>query len=143
MSRYILPLACLLGLLGVALGAFGAHWLRGAVEQWGLTPELQTRRLENWETAVRYQLYHALALLFVGWFAQQRPAAKLPAVAAVLFLVGILIFSGCLYALVLSGRTWLGAVVPLGGTSLLAGWLALALATWPTAAQHNSSGKNG
>ena len=66
MSRYILPLACLLGLLGVALGAFGAHWLQGAVEQWGLTPELQTRRLENWETAVRYAVFHAIALLVVG-----------------------------------------------------------------------------
>lgn len=131
MVRYILPTACLLGLLGVALGAFGAHWLSGAIEQWGLSPELRERRLENWETGVRYQLYHTLALLFVGWLSVQRPTAKLPQVAAVLFLIGVLIFSGCLYALVLSGQSWLGAVVPLGGTSLLAGWLTLAFATWP------------
>jgi len=124
----------LLGALGVILGAFGAHWLNGAVKQWGLTPDAQARQLETWEVAVRYQLYHAFALLAVGILAQRQPS-RLLGWSAALFLAGTLIFSGCLYALVLSGVKMLGAIVPLGGVSLIVGWVLLACAAAQPAPQ--------
>jgi uncharacterized membrane protein YgdD (TMEM256/DUF423 family) len=98
-----------LGFLGVAAGAFGAHALQGR-----LAPDL----LAVWETAARYQLMHAVVLVFTGWI-----GARL---AGRLFTAGIVIFSGSLYMLALTGTRWLGAVTPLGGLCLLAGWLALA-----------------
>jgi len=104
------------GALGVVLGAFGAHGLKARVG-----PEL----LEVWETAARYQLVHALALLATAWAAERWPGPP-AAAAGWLFLVGIVIFSGSLYALVLSGvRAW-GAVTPLGGVAFLVGWGLLA-----------------
>jgi uncharacterized membrane protein YgdD (TMEM256/DUF423 family) len=104
--------------VAVAAGAFGAHGLRGA---------LPTDMLEVFETAARYQMYHALALLVVGWAAGRRSsgAARL---AGWLFVAGTVLFSGSLYALSLSGARWLGAVTPLGGLAFLGGWLALAWA---------------
>ena len=104
--------------LAVAAGAFGAHLLRGR-----LTPP----DLTVYETAARYQMYHALALLLAGALPVYRSPSMLRA-ACGLFLVGILLFSGSLYALALSGRTWLGAITPLGGAAFLAGWACLALA---------------
>ena len=104
---------------GVALGAFGAHALEGKVK-----PE----DLPIWETAVRYHMYHALALMAVGVI-QQLPAlsqSALLTLSAALFSAGIVVFSGSLYLLVMTDRRWLGAVTPLGGLLLLAGWLALA-----------------
>lgn len=127
----------LLGFSGVLCGAFGAHGLQGYLS--ALEPELLARRLGNWETASRYALYHALALLLTVSLA---PRAKpnetpLPAGAAVLagwsFILGTFLFSGSLYALVLSGRTWLGAITPLGGLLFLVGWIALAAASKPRA----------
>lgn len=111
------------------LGAFGAHSLEGAVVKWGLEPAEQARRLETWDVGVRYQMYHALALLATGLLAVRQPSRSL-AVAGIAFALGTLIFSGCLYALVLSGVKILGAVVPLGGLSLIVGWFALALGVW-------------
>ncbi len=106
----------LFGFLSVALGAFGAHALRDR-----LAPDM----LAVFETGVRYQFLHALALLFVGTQGRTRPLAG---TAAALFTAGIVIFSGSLYALALSGvRLW-GAVTPLGGVAFLAGWLVLAWA---------------
>jgi uncharacterized membrane protein YgdD (TMEM256/DUF423 family) len=111
-------LGCAFGLLAVAAGAFGAHALRAR-----LTPEY----LAVFETAVRYQMYHALALLGASWAASQWPGG--PAVwAGWLFTAGIVIFSGSLYLLTLTGTRWLGAVTPIGGVAFLAGWVALALA---------------
>jgi uncharacterized membrane protein YgdD (TMEM256/DUF423 family) len=78
---------------------------------------------------VRYQLYHALALLAVGATAGRLPGGAL-AIAGWLFVAGTVVFSGSLYVLVLSGQRWLGAVTPLGGLALLAGWLVLAWAAW-------------
>lgn len=127
MARRILLVAALLGGLGVILGAFGAHGLESAVKEWGLGADEQTRRLATWDVAVRYQMYHALALLAAGILAIHRPSKSL-AVAGFMFTVGTLVFSGCLYALVLSGIKILGAIVPLGGLGMIVGWLALAVA---------------
>ncbi len=120
MTRHFWILGCIFALLAVAGGAFGAHALRGR-----LTPEL----LAVFETAVRYQMYHALALLAVAW-ATAHWTGGAAAVAGWLFVAGILIFSGSLYLLTLSGVRWLGAITPFGGVAFLAGWLALAWAAW-------------
>ena len=104
--------------LAVAAGAFGAHALSER-----LTPE----RLAVFETAVRYQMYHALALLFVGWAARTLPGAggALLTSAGWCFVTGILVFSGSLYLLVLTDTGWLGAVTPVGGVAFLVGWALL------------------
>lgn len=120
MTRTFFILGSLLGLIGVAAGAFGAHALRNR-----LTPDL----LDTWEIAVRYQLIHALALLATAWAVSRWPGAAAQ-VAGWLFFAGTLVFSGTLYLLCLSGARWLGAVTPLGGLALLAGWAGLAWAAY-------------
>ena len=111
--------AAVMGGLAVALGAFGAHGLKSRVE-----PEL----LVTFETGVRYQFYHALALLALALgpapFWKRRPVHA----AAWLWTGGIAVFSGSLYLLVLTGQRWLGAITPIGGVSLILGWAALLLA---------------
>ncbi len=99
-------------LLSVALGAFGAHALRNA-----LSPDMQ----QTFETGVRYQMYHSLALFAVAW-AIDRFGPALFTTAGWFFVAGIVIFSGSLYILTLSGIRWLGAITPIGGVSLLIGW---------------------
>lgn len=116
--KLMVLLASAFGFSGVAFGAFGAHALRAR-----LTPEL----LAVWRTAVEYQFWHALALLAAGLLAMSRPGTLLTA-AAWCFALGVLLFSGSLYALCLSGVRGLGAVTPLGGVAFLAGWAALAWA---------------
>ncbi|HEY7768941.1 DUF423 domain-containing protein [Longimicrobium sp.] len=118
MNRTFWILGCTFALLAVGAGAFGAHALRAR-----LTPDL----LAVWETAARYQMYHALALLVVA-FAVGRAAGGGWALAGWLFTAGIVVFSGSLYVLALSGVRWLGAITPLGGLCFLAGWVALLLA---------------
>lgn len=118
MNRTFWTLACLFGFIAVAAGAFGAHALRSR-----LAPDM----LAVWETAARYQMYHALALLAVALAAGRWPGGGW-ALAGWLFTAGIVVFSGSLYLLAFSGVRWLGAVTPLGGPCLLAGWIALALA---------------
>ena len=118
MARTFWILGCLFGFIAVGAGAFGAHALRAR-----LTPDL----LAVWETAARYQMYHALALLGVALAASRWPAGGWNA-PGWLFTAGIVIFSGSLYVLALSGVRWLGAITPLGGVALLAGWVLLALA---------------
>jgi len=120
MTRLFFALGSLLGLIGVAAGAFGAHALRSH-----LTPDL----LATWETAVRYQLVHALALLATGWAATRWPGALIRS-AGWLFFVGTVVFSGSLYILSLTGLRWLGAVTPIGGLAFLAGWACLGWAAW-------------
>lgn len=100
----------------MAAGAFGAH----SLEQY-VTPE----RLQVFETGVRYQMYHALALLFVGWAAGEGPGWKVRW-SGYLFVGGMVLFSGSLYVLVLADVPWLGAITPLGGLAFLAGWFLLA-----------------
>ena len=111
-------LGAVLGLLGVAAGAFGAHALRG---------RLSAELLQVFETGARYQLIHALALVGVALAGERRASRALTA-AGWLFVAGIVLFSGSLYALALTNiRVW-GAVTPLGGLCFLAGWAALAAA---------------
>lgn len=119
MSRPFVLLAALLGLTGVALGAFAAHGLRAR-----LSPE----HLAVFQTGVLYQLIHALALLGVGALALHWRSWLLGAAGA-LFVAGILLFSGSLYLLTLSSLK-LGLITPLGGLCLMLGWLCLALAAW-------------
>jgi uncharacterized membrane protein YgdD (TMEM256/DUF423 family) len=118
MDRVFFGVGALSGLIGVAAGAFGAHALRER-----LAPDL----LAVFETAARYQMYHALALVAVAWATTRWPGAA-AVWAGWLFAAGTLIFSGSLYALALTGIRWLGAVTPIGGLCLLGGWLCLALA---------------
>lgn len=117
-ARILLLGACLAGGTGVALGAFGAHALKNR-----LAPAM----LEVWQTAVLYQLVHALAALVAGlllWQGAGNPARW----AGGLFLLGILLFSGSLYLLALDAPRWLGPVTPVGGLAFLAGWLLLGFA---------------
>ena len=117
MDRTFLVLAAILGFIGVALGAFGAHGLRGR-----LTPDM----LAVFETAVRYQMYHVFALLIVASAIGHLGPARLLMTAGWCFFAGILLFSGSLYALALTGTGILGAITPIGGLAFLIGWACLA-----------------
>jgi uncharacterized membrane protein YgdD (TMEM256/DUF423 family) len=108
------------GFLAVAAGAFGAHALRARIP-----PDL----LAVFETGVRYQMYHALALFAVAWVSSRWPTPQ-ATWAGWLFVAGTVLFSGSLYVLSLTGVRWLGAITPLGGVAFLAGWLALAWAVF-------------
>jgi len=129
-NRWI-AVGAILGAVGVALGAFGAHGLDGRLAAWGFTGDEVTKRLANHETAVRYQMWHALAIVFVGLALTNR-ANPLWQASAWAFLFGVLIFSGFLYALVLTGPNlrWFGMIVPIGGLSLIVGWALLAIGAW-------------
>jgi uncharacterized membrane protein YgdD (TMEM256/DUF423 family) len=116
--RAITVAAALLGATGVALGAFGAHALAGVV---------RAERLATFETAVRYHLVHAVALLAVAALAERRPRV---ATAAAPLVAGIVIFSGSLYALVLTDVGAFGMTAPVGGALLVAGWALVAWASW-------------
>lgn len=106
-------------LLAVAMGAFGAHALKKT-----LTPDL----MAIYETAVHYHVYHALGLIAIGLLALHLPTTALLRWAGVLMAAGLVLFSGSLYALSLSGIRWLGAITPIGGTAFLAAWSLLAAA---------------
>jgi len=129
MERTFWRLGCAFGFLGVAAGAFGAHALRARVP---------ADLLAVFETAARYQMYHALALLAVSVVAARSPSRAARA-AGWLFAAGIVVFSGSLYLLALTGVRVLGAITPLGGLCFLGGWIALALATRPAAAEDRGS----
>ena len=108
-------------MVAVILGAFGAHGLRGKLDEYAMGV---------FETAVQYHFYHALALLAVGIIALSQPHTTLLKSSGWLFLLGTLIFSGSLYVLALSGAKWLGAVTPIGGLAFIGGWACLATASW-------------
>jgi uncharacterized membrane protein YgdD (TMEM256/DUF423 family) len=114
-SAWLLRIGSVYGLLAVALGAFGAHGLKAKVE-----PEL----LSVWKTAAEYQLAHAVLIVLLGLLAQSKPTAGF-APAGWVIAAGVLIFSGSLYALVLSGIKPIGAITPIGGTLLIIGWALL------------------
>jgi uncharacterized membrane protein YgdD (TMEM256/DUF423 family) len=106
-----------LGALGVGLGAFGAH---------GLKARVSAEMAAIWETGAKYHLLHALALLATGWACERWPGA-LTSAAGWLFLGGIVVFSGSLYAMAVTGVRALGAITPIGGLCFIAGWACLAL----------------
>jgi uncharacterized membrane protein YgdD (TMEM256/DUF423 family) len=119
LARRTLAAGALLGLLGVAAGAFGAHALRGSVT---------ARDLEIWQTGAHYQQVHAVLLVALGLFARATGAkGRALAAASMLLTLGVLVFAGTLYAMVLGGPRILGAVTPLGGLCLMGGWAALAV----------------
>lgn len=111
-------IGAVLAAAAVAAGAFGAH---------ALSARLSPERLVTWETAARYHMYHALALVLLGLVGARWPSPLLTA-AGWLFVAGTLIFAGTVYALALGAPRWLGAVTPLGGMALIAAWLAMAAA---------------
>ena len=116
-AKRILQITGILGALAVGLGAFGAHSLEGILVQNG--------RLDTFQTAVNYHFYHTLALLGIGILASVKPQWKGFSFTAWCMILGILIFSGSLYVLSLTGITWLGAITPLGGLSFILGWSSL------------------
>lgn len=118
MAKLFLTIASILGALSVAAGAFGAHALKG---------QLAETALGSFETGVRYQMYHALALLVVALLVKQFPEVSSLAIAGWCFIAGVVLFSGSLYGLSLAGIKALGPVTPLGGAAFIAGWIALAL----------------
>lgn len=122
MSKIFIILGAAFMMLGVGAGAFGAHGLRSYFEQY---PNLEA----TYETAVRYHVYHALALFAAAWLADKWPMS-LTTWAGYLFVAGIIIFSGSLYLLVLTRQSWLGAITPLGGVAFIAGWACLLLVAW-------------
>jgi uncharacterized membrane protein YgdD (TMEM256/DUF423 family) len=120
-----LILAGIQGFLAVALGAFGAHGLRSSLAN----AADGARRLEVWQTAAHYHLAHAVALGLVAYLSSRTSAAAATS-AGYLFVAGIVLFSGSLYVLALTGIKVLGAVTPLGGLCFLAGWAAVVWAAW-------------
>lgn len=118
MSRFFLGVGAALAGTAVVLGALAAHTLEARV-----SPE----RLAVFETGARYQMYHALALLFLAWAVGQWPVWQMTW-AGYFFLAGIALFSGSLYLLVLTDTSWLGAVTPVGGLAFISGWVLMAWA---------------
>ncbi|HXF92823.1 MAG TPA: DUF423 domain-containing protein [Nitrospiraceae bacterium] len=121
-ARRFLIIGCVFAFTGVAAGAFGAHMLKRT---------LDPGMLAVYDTAARYQMYHAFGLFVVAWAVNRSPNGRFAA-AGWLFAAGIVLFSGSLYAVSLMGITWLGALTPLGGVAFLAGWGVLAWQAWKT-----------
>lgn len=120
MDRFFFVAGSLMAFFAVALGAFAAHGLKSR-----LSPEM----LAIFETGVRYQMYHALGLFAVAWAVSRWPQSSAP-LAGWSFILGIVIFSGSLYLLSITGMRWLGAITPVGGVAFLIGWLLLAWTVW-------------
>ena len=121
MASLTLFMAAILGFLAVALGAFGAH---------GLKASLSAEMMAVYQTAVQYHFYHCLALLFVGLLMHSGVAHPALRIAAVLFFLGVLVFSGSLYALAMTEIKILGAITPIGGLMFLIAWVCLACSAW-------------
>jgi uncharacterized membrane protein YgdD (TMEM256/DUF423 family) len=119
MEKTLIIVGGVLGALGVAIGAFGAHGLRTVVG-----PDM----LANFETGARYHLIHALALFAAAFVTARYPQSALGPAAGWLFVAGIVFFSGSLYLMALTGQRWLGAITPIGGVAFIAGWLCLVAA---------------
>jgi uncharacterized membrane protein YgdD (TMEM256/DUF423 family) len=120
MDRFFFSAGALMAFLAVALGAFAAHGLKSR-----LSPEM----LAIFETGVRYQMYHAFGLIAVAWASSRWPQSS-ATLAGWSFILGIVIFSGSLYLLSITGIRWLGAITPIGGVAFLIGWLLLAWTAW-------------
>jgi uncharacterized membrane protein YgdD (TMEM256/DUF423 family) len=119
--KYLFLFTALSGFVSVGMGAFGAHGLRGKVEE---------NLFHAFETAVAYQISHTLALFGVCVLLQIWGMKLSLQLAAYAFMLGIVLFSGSLYGLALTGMKWLGPITPIGGLTLLTGWALLAFATW-------------
>lgn len=115
-SRYLVIIAALTLMIGVAAGAFGAHGLKRVVD---------ADMLAIWQTAVLYQLIHGLGMLLIALLALHGSSTQLGNAGAVMF-AGVVVFSGSLYLLVLTGTTWLGAITPLGGAAMIVAWAMVA-----------------
>jgi uncharacterized membrane protein YgdD (TMEM256/DUF423 family) len=128
LSRRWIAVGSLLAAIGVGLGAYGAHGLRDTLGHLGYIGDDLARRLSIWETAIRYQMFHAIAIILVGLALGQRdsPAWRFVPWA---FLVGIILFSGLLKVLAFAAPqwNWLGAIVPFGGVLMIVGWVAFAI----------------
>jgi uncharacterized membrane protein YgdD (TMEM256/DUF423 family) len=127
-ARRWIVIGSFFGALGVALGAFGAHGLGGFLDSRGYAGDDLARRLEIYDTAIQYQMLHAVALVLTG-LALERRTSGWWRFAGWSFLLGMLLFSGLLKALAILGPqwSWLGAIVPIGGLAMIVGWLALAV----------------
>jgi uncharacterized membrane protein YgdD (TMEM256/DUF423 family) len=123
-KRFLLS-AALAAFLAVALGAFAAHGLRGRLDE---------HLMDVFQTGVRYHFFHALGLALIAILAKQYPDSKKLCWAGWLMVAGMVVFSGSLYLLSLTGLTWLGMITPLGGLAFMAGWLLLAVFAWRDAA---------
>jgi uncharacterized membrane protein YgdD (TMEM256/DUF423 family) len=121
MAKLFIILGSCSGMLAVVFGAFGAHALKGRLDDYALGV---------YETAVQYHFYHSFALLAVGIIALSQPQTVMLRSSGWLFFIGLLVFSGSLYALSLTGVRWLGAVTPLGGLAFIGGWACLAASGW-------------
>jgi uncharacterized membrane protein YgdD (TMEM256/DUF423 family) len=120
MSRTILLSAAIMLALAVAIGAFGAHALK---------PKLTEEMMQLYKTGVEYHFYHALGLLLIGMISIMWPSGWLNW-SALLIGLGIILFSGSLYVMAISGIKWVGAITPIGGLSFIAGWILLFVAVW-------------
>ncbi|MGK7885854.1 MAG: DUF423 domain-containing protein [Crocosphaera sp.] len=122
MIKLFLFIGSILAGLSVAGGAFATHALKN---------QLSDRSLEIFETGTKYQMYHALALILVALLLTRLETPSITMISAgYAFIIGILIFSGSLYTLSLTGIKWLGAIAPIGGAAFIIGWLSLAIAAW-------------
>ncbi|PJF23280.1 MAG: DUF423 domain-containing protein [Phototrophicales bacterium] len=121
MSRYFILIAAGFGFIGVALGAFGAHGLAATLEANG--------RVDTFETAAKYQMYHALAMLGIAWLSTQYTSNWIKR-AGYFITTGTVIFCGSLYILAITNLGFMGAIAPIGGVFLLAGWAAIAIGVW-------------
>lgn len=124
LAKAMLVLSAVMSALGIALGAFGAHALKARLD-----PKL----LEVYQTGVHYHLFHALGLAVVGLSALKINASPLLAWSGALMFAGIILFSGSLYLLAISGMRWLGAITPFGGSAFIAAWVLFAIAVWRAA----------
>jgi uncharacterized membrane protein YgdD (TMEM256/DUF423 family) len=120
-KQTFLFIAAINGMIVVALGAFGAHALQDILDDYSLGV---------WQTAVQYQMFHTVALLAVQWMIFHGREARGLVQAGYAFVTGIVLFSGSLYLLALTGQRWLGMVTPLGGVAFLAGWVLLSINCW-------------
>ncbi|OYP35238.1 DUF423 domain-containing protein [Rhodopirellula sp. MGV] len=121
MNRSVLSTAAIAGALGVIIGAFGAHGLPDLIAGYTDDPDHLQKRLDQFDVGARYHLVHAVAILAMTML----PCGKCTRIAVALFVIGILLFSGSLYVLVLTDTSWLGAITPLGGLAWIAAWISL------------------
>ncbi|MCU0709263.1 MAG: DUF423 domain-containing protein [Pirellula sp.] len=138
--RWLLLLAGISGAIAVGIGAIGAHSLPKQLEKRGLSPELITKKLEQCELGVRYQMYHALAILSIALWGRSA-GARLLGIACVLFLLGTLCFSGGLYSIVFADEIIHWSIVPIGGSTLILGWLCVAMSAIASSSEASAGGR--